>query len=144
MEISVIIPHRNSTSTLSRLLDSIPYDDDVEVIVVDNSVIKVCRDDICSKRKYTLIYSDPNKGAGCARNVGLSIASGKWVFFADADDYFSAEAFLSFQKYYSSANEIVFFKSRGIYDDTGEPSQRSDHYNRFCLLYTSPSPRDTR
>lgn len=55
MEISVIIPHRNSTSTLSRLLDSIPYDDDVEVIVVDNSVIKVCRDDICSKRKYTLI-----------------------------------------------------------------------------------------
>lgn len=131
MEISVIIPHRNSTSTLSRLLDSIPYDDDVEVIVVDNSVIKVCRDDICSKRKYTLIYSDPNKGAGCARNVGLSIASGKWVFFADADDYFSAEAFLSFQKYYSSANEIVFFKSRGIYDDTGEPSQRSDHYNRL-------------
>ena len=69
MEISVIIPHRNSTSTLSRLLDSIPYDDDVEVIVVDNSVIKVCRDDICSKRKYTLIYSDPNKGAGCARNL---------------------------------------------------------------------------
>ena len=37
MNYSIIIPHKNSTKQLQRCLDSIPFRDDLEVIIVDDN-----------------------------------------------------------------------------------------------------------
>ena len=83
MVFSIIIPHRNSVNTLPRLFNSIPDRDDLEIIVVDNSPVPLKREQITTTRTFNLYYSEPNRGAGGARNVGIEQAKGKWFIFAD-------------------------------------------------------------
>ena len=39
-----------------------------------------------------VIFTKENLGAGYARNRALEVAEGKWLLFADADDYFNTKA----------------------------------------------------
>ena len=135
MNYFIIILHIKSLETLRRLLDSIPKRNDIEIIVVDNSAIPISKKDIFTTRSYLLFYSNPQKGAGAARNLGLSAASGRWIIFADADDYFSTNAFCVFDTYLNNSCDIVFFSAQGIYDDTNQPSDRAYIYNERIKNY---------
>lgn len=133
--ISVIIPHRNSMALLPKLFSSIPDRDDIEIILVDNSPSKVRKADIKQSRVYSLLYSDPSRGAGGARNVGIENASGKWLLFADADDYFADSAFDVFFSKINSDADLVYTGMGGVYIDTGERSDRGDGYTRLVKQY---------
>lgn len=90
---SIIIPHKNIPNLLQRCLDSIPRRDDVQIIIVDDNSEreKVDFENFPGiGRNNTEVYFDKTgRGAGHARNVGLSMATGTWLIFADADDFFS-------------------------------------------------------
>ena len=136
-DFSVIVPvWRGAIKYLPRLFNSIPNKDGIEIIVVDNSKEPVSREEIESYREITLLHSAPERHAGGSRNDGMAVAKGKWLLFADADDYYTEEAF---DIYYSMVNtdaEIVYTGMGGIYEDTGEPSDRGDVYakmvHQFC------------
>ena len=134
-DISLIVPHRNSVGLLKKLFNSIPLIDAIEIILVDNSPNKISKSDIETDREYTLIYSDPNKGAGGARNAGIEYSHGKWLIFADADDYFTSEAFEIFCSKIDSDSDIIFTGMKGIYLDTGEASNRGAEYVRMIRDY---------
>ena len=89
---SIIIPHYNIPLLLERLLVSIPKRHDVEVIVADDgSPKKVCSEleAMASRRpEIRLLLLEGNLGAGYARNAAIGVARGRWVLFADADDFF--------------------------------------------------------
>lgn len=133
--ISIIIPHYNSLDSLSRLLDSIPNRDDIEVIVVDNSPRKISASDLDSTRPYKLLYSPNSRFAGGARNVGVEAANGKWLVFADADDFFTPDAFEAFMSYADTDYDLVYFKVKSVYDDTLLPSNRDEMWNRIIDDY---------
>ena len=101
--ISYIIPAYNAGLYLEACIDSIYGVDmgryDREVIVVNDG----STDDTASilaklKQKYPdlQIYAQPNSGQSVARNVGLRHASGKYVYFVDADDAIDVEGASSF------------------------------------------------
>src|SRR5699024_3665852 len=69
-----------------------------------------------------------NKGAGRARNVGLKHASGKWLLFLDADDFFTEGAFDVLYKHISSSHDIIFFRMTSCYSDTFEEAERHESY----------------
>lgn len=121
---SIIIPQKNSLRTLPRLLESIPNRTDIEIIVVDNSEIPIKRSDIRTNRSFLLYHANHNRYAGGARNVGIENANGIWIIFADADDFFTPEAFSAFDKYIDSDADLVYFKANAIYEESGEPSDR--------------------
>ena len=91
MNLSIIIPHYNSSNFLEKLLLSIPKKKDIQVIIVDDkselSHLKVIYE---LKKIYSFDFFQNNrdKGAGSCRNIGLEIAIGKWILFADSDDFF--------------------------------------------------------
>ena len=89
---TIIIPHKNIPLLLQRCLDSIPLRQDIQVVIVDdNSSPAVVDFDNFpgSERKDTeIIHTSESKGAGYARNCGLAAAKGRWLLFADADDFF--------------------------------------------------------
>lgn len=132
---SVIIPHRNSVNTLKRLFDTIPDWSDIEIILVDNSDVPITKEDINIDRDYQLCWADPKRFAGGARNVGIENAHGKWLVFADADDYFTSNAFDDFYKFVNSDVDIVYFGMDGIYIETGERSTRGDMFTQLVKKY---------
>lgn len=126
---SIIIPHRKSLDTLSRLINSIPKRKDIEIIVIDNSDSPIKGTDVKTERDFKLLYTSPSRYAGGARNTGLSIASGQWLIFADADDFFCPNAFDVFDQFKESDKDLIYFKVNSVYDDTLEPNDRGDMFS---------------
>lgn len=136
---TIIIPHKNIPVLLERLIKSIPLRDDLEIIVVDDgSDFKVvdfdkfpCRD----RENLQLILNRESHGAGYARNCALPLAKGKWVLFADSDDFFN-QGFDDFlDKYMDSDVDIVYFNANSVDSETFEPSNRVNHLHEFIQEY---------
>jgi len=115
---SIIIPHKNIPKLLQRCLDSIPRRDDVQIIVVDDN-----SDPDKVDFKYfpglndpfvEVVFTKEGKGAGFARNVGLSKAVGKWLLFADADDFYNYCINDILDEYVNSDVDVVCFKHNSV------------------------------
>lgn len=134
---TIIIPHKDSVHFLPKLFSSIPNLDSIEIILVDNSFNKISCKELGIDRPYRLLYSAPERGAGGARNVGIEHAHGKWLIFADADDYFSEQAFDVFFSKVNSEADLIYTCMDGIYIDTGIHSDRGNSYTKLVKGYLS-------
>ena len=125
---SIIIPHHDIPALLQRCLDSIPDVPEVQVIVVDDnsSAQKVDFEHFPGLgRKYTqCIFDKEGGGAGHARNIGLRHADGKWLVFADSDDFFTKDAFYILDSHKDDPYDILLFKSNSVNSDDLSPSNR--------------------
>lgn len=131
---SIIIPHYNIPDLLIRCVRSIPERDDVEIIVVDDNSpggdkYKERYPDL-SRKSLTYIHLDKNIGGGGARNIGLKHATGKWLLFADADDFFNYCVNDVLNQYVDSSLDIVFFNANSIDSQTFENTGRSEPVNK--------------
>ena len=152
---SIIIPSHNHPELLSRCLNSIPDIAAIQVIVIDDNSDpkKVCFEQYPGlERAFTeVVFTKEGKGAGYARNVGLSKAKGKWILFADSDDFFTDKFISVIDNFYESQDDIIFFDVTSVYSENMEPSLR--HLSRshplksltgakllsFCRhMYTEP------
>ena len=137
-DFSIIVPvWRGAIKFLPKLFDSIPERDGIEIIVVDNSKEPVSREEIKSDRNIIFLHSAPERHAGGSRNDGMDVAKGKWLLFADADDFFPPDAFDVYYSMLDTDSEIVYTGMGGIYEDTGEPSNRGDRYAKAVHDYLS-------
>lgn len=110
---SIIIPHKNIPELLQRMLDSIPQRDDVQVIVVDDNsdpnIVDFLNFPGKTRANTDIIYTKESKGAGYARNIGMKRATGKWLIFADADDWFKESIGDVLDKYQKMSRDVVYF-----------------------------------
>lgn len=133
---SIIIPHKNSPSLLQRCINSIPRRNDIQIIIVDDNsdsdkVNFDCFPGI--NEKYIEVYfTKEGKGAGYARNIGLRHAKGKWLLFADADDYYVKNFIFILDQYLTSQHDIIYFK---VTSDTKGKFNRSFEINKNRELY---------
>lgn len=125
-----IIPHKNSPQLLQRCIDSIPSRDDVQIVIVDdNSDIE--KVDFFNfpglNRKHTEIYfTKEGKGAGYARNIGLSHAQGQWLLFVDADDYYVPLFLDILDKKLNNELDILYFN---VLSNSSQASDRTRELN---------------
>ena len=98
-KISVIIAAYNAEEYLSETLDSIflqtMNDSEYEVIITNDGSSDSTLDILNSyKQTYSnlIIIDKENGGPSSARNAGLDIAKGEYVFFFDADDILEGDA----------------------------------------------------
>lgn len=124
---SIIIPHYKTPDLLMRCLISIPLRDDVQVIVVDDNSpdadTYLDRYPELSRPNLEFIRTTEGKGAGYARNVGLKHVKGKWILFADSDDFYCS-GFLNILDEYKDSNlEILYFNTKSVNSDTLLPGK---------------------
>lgn len=99
MILSLIVPFFNSEKKSTRLLKTLSGidKDDIEIILIDDGstddTYKVLKDfkSNASNKNIEVITQD-NKGPGGARNAGLAIAAGEYVWFVDSDDDITLDA----------------------------------------------------
>lgn len=91
-EISIIIPAYNAEKTILTTLLSINNQDfeSYEVIVINdgsNDDTEMVVRDFQSKHGMRIVYYyQENSGVSAARNKGIEISKGKYIFFVDGDD----------------------------------------------------------
>ncbi len=135
---SIIIPHKNIPDLLERCLASIPQRDDVQVIIVDDSseerLVDFTRFPGKERPDTEIIFHKSSiggsGGAGMARNVGMGVAKGKWLIFADADDFFHPVVGEMMDRYADSDADMVFFHHDSVDSTTLEPVAINTRRNR--------------
>lgn len=92
--VSVIIPVKDRPESTKKLLDELVYQKktyypETEIIVVENG----STEDMSFLEEYKEIVLKHEKitGAAHARNIGLDIARGQYIAFADNDDFISRD-----------------------------------------------------
>lgn len=95
-KVSVIIPIYNAAEFLEECLDSVLQQSlkEIEVICVDDGSPD---NSLNILKKYeqqdprVKVISQPNQGAGAARNNGMANARGEYLSFLDSDDFFDRD-----------------------------------------------------
>ena len=111
MKLSIIIPAYNAEKYLTTCLNSIPVNDNIEIIVVDDGSI-----DNTSKLAIGYInvklFKNDNHGVSYSRNYGIEKAHGDYIMFVDADDYLKFDWYNLITNY--KFTEDVIYITKGI------------------------------
>ena len=88
-KLSIITINYNGLKDTCELIDSIPFNDNMEVIVVDNASTQD-EASIISERypQVKVIRSHQNLGFAGGNNVGIKAAKGQYIFLINNDTYF--------------------------------------------------------
>ena len=142
-KLSIIIPMYNAEKYITRLLVSC-YQQDLEeslyeVIVIDDGSIDKSKD-IVSEWQHThnnLVYRyQDNAGQGLARNYGLSIAQGEYVWFVDSDDEIEQNCLGKLVEEAFSKELDMLFCNEVLKFEDGRPDQKGDYegmlYDKIC------------
>jgi glycosyltransferase involved in cell wall biosynthesis len=131
IDYTIIIPHYNIPRLLRRLLRTIPQREDLQVIVVDDCSPKEALDEMAvlqTEFQNVEWYSTgTNGGGGKARNIGLQHAKGKYLIFADADDFFNLCFEETLDAYKDTSYDEVLFVTNSVDTETYQPSDRGSH-----------------
>ena len=97
MRLSIIIPVYNTEKYLYKCLSSCITRnlDDVEIIIVNDGSLDNSQniiDDFCAKYTNIRCITQKNQGLSIARNNGLDIAKGDYIWFIDSDDWIEQNA----------------------------------------------------
>lgn len=144
MKLSIIIPLYNVEKHVTVCIHSILNQDldskDYEILIIndgstDNSLNVVKK----FEQKYSniIVYTQKNEGVGSARNKGVSLAKGKYVYFLDPDDYL-AENVLKTVVYHADLHkvDVLTFISKGT---TSSNKNKSKTENRSSLKINTVS-----
>ena len=130
IKVSVIIPVYNEEDYLRECMDSVLAQTlrEIEIICVDDGSaddsVRIL-EEYARRDPRVMLVKQKNRYAGMARNLGMSRASGKYLSFLDADDFFSP-VFL--EKMYETAEnagaDVVICNEKYYDSETGEMSRR--------------------
>ena len=131
-KVSVIIPVYNTEEYVEEAVRSIMNQTlmEIEIIIIDdgstdNSLTII--EKLASEDNRIQYFSQTNKGQSVARNVGIEIATGEFLYFMDSDDLLEEDAFeLCYHRCISEQLDFVFFDAENF----GEINKSIVEYDR--------------
>lgn len=137
--ISIVIPVYNCENYLEECIKSLCSQTykETEIICVDDGSTDSSPEilkKLAEKDSRIKILSQQNRGAGAARNYGLSVAKGKYIYFFDADDIAVNNLLeLSYKRALETNADIVVFNGYTFTDDDINTKKTKPGYNKNVL-----------
>lgn len=143
-KVTVVVPVYNTANYLERCLESIRNQtyQNLEVLIIndgstDNSeaVIKAYLTKIKDKRfKY---HFKSNSGVGATRNLGIELATGKYISFIDSDDEIALDFY---EKMLTKIHpDDIFVMNKAFYKVRLDQQELIEIDNNAIRLFKSPS-----
>ena len=120
VDISIITINYNGLEDTCALIESIPFNDNMEVIVVDNASKNLEAETIAKRYPQAkVIQSEKNLGFAGGNNLGIQAAQGKYLFLINNDTIFKEFNIQSLINRMESSSEIgiVCPKIRFVWDN---------------------------
>ena len=127
---SIIIPMYNAESFFDDCMNSILHQtigfENLQVIIVDDrstdKSYEIAKKYAAEYPNVSLLQSEVNTGvAGHARNIGLKHATGEYIMFSDADDFYSEDACETLCNYMDETGADVVTANYANADEDGTP-----------------------
>ena len=147
-KVSVIIPIYNVEQYLAQCLDSVINQTykNLEIICVndcspDNSA-KILQEYALKDNRIKIVNREKNGGLSAARNSGLDVATGEYVYFIDSDDWIDLDYIEKMVEAIELSNVDVVLNTNILVHKEGERSVQFMPYNTQnnvsdCLLAAS-------
>ena len=119
MKLSVIIPFYNPHPVhFAEMLDGLRHANysgftQIQVILINDGGTDTVHADIekwaadCPSLHVQLIAMPTNQGVSCARNAGLTAATGDWIAFHDADDISLPQRFVQSAHFLAQNSDVI-------------------------------------
>ncbi len=144
-QVSVIIPVYNVERFLSICIESVlrqtcPH---LELILVDDGSPDRCPeicDSYARQDERVQVIHQENRGQSAARNRGIDVARGEYIYFLDSDDFIAEQTLETLiGRAQADEAEVVLFDTL-VVDESGalESSRRPFRSNKYPGVYTGP------
>ena len=120
--LSIIVPVYNVEKYLSKCLESIinNYNEKIEVILVNDgskdSSSLIC-DKYANNYKYISVVHKSNGGLSSARNCGINLSKGKYIWFVDSDDYIKERSIDKIIEYSKEDSDVIISSYCEVYNN---------------------------
>lgn len=116
--VSVVVPVFNSMPYLEQCISSLRNQtlSNIEIIAINDGSSDASPsflDEAAQKDRRITVIHKPNGGVSSARNKGIDIAKGDYIFFCDADDWMEPDGLASM--YYEAINKKADIVSADYY-----------------------------
>lgn len=134
MMLSIIVPVYNIQDYIGQCAKSLSFfsgRSDVEIIYVndgstDETLIRLYES--IAKSDNIQIINRKNGGLSAARNTGLEVAKGEYIYFLDGDDFIDSNAFWRlFSNGYARGADIITGNYSKYYTETSEEKEEVAH-----------------
>ena len=132
-KISVIVPIYNVEKYLKDCLDSVCNQtfEDIEIICINDGSTDDSSNILNSyvkKDNRIKVINQSNKGLSAARNAGLNIAKGKYIYFCDSDDFMDLNSLNElYDLMENNSYDLIIFKAQSFADETHELTKIKYH-----------------
>ncbi|MFP7200028.1 CDP-glycerol glycerophosphotransferase family protein [Lysinibacillus halotolerans] len=122
-KVSIVIPAYNAEKTIERAIESVIKQDfeNVQIIVVnDGSTDRTQIIVETLQKKYSNIYlinEHSNQGVSASRNKGINLATGQFITFLDADDFYPENIFNKIYDYIIQKQADIFIGNIECFND---------------------------
>ena len=151
MKISVITPVYNAEKYVTQAVESaLQFEEVFEIILVEDKspdeALEVCKK-LAKKYDRVKLFQHPDKGnhgAGASRNLGLEKATGDFIAFLDADDYYLPNRFEAEKELFKNPEVEGVYGAIGVhyYSEKAKEQYFSLFGNTLTTVYKKYSPKD--
>ena len=151
MKISVITPVYNAENYMTQAVESaLQFPEVWEIILVEDqspdNALEVCKT-LAATYDRVKLFQHPDKGnhgAGASRNLGLEKATGDFIAFLDADDYYLPNRFDAEKELFKNPEVEGVYGAIGVhyYTEKAKAQNFSIFGDRLTTVYKKHSPKD--
>ncbi|WP_415325240.1 glycosyltransferase family 2 protein [Chryseobacterium sp. MMS23-Vi53] len=151
MKISVIVPVYNAEKYVIQAVESaLQFEDVYEVILIEDkspdNALEVCQQ-LTQKYDRVKLFQHPDKGnhgAGSTRNLGLENATGDFIAFLDADDYYLPNRFDAEKELFKDPKVEGVYGALGVhyYSDKAKEQYYHLFQDNLTTVYKKHEPKE--
>ncbi|WP_447951775.1 glycosyltransferase family 2 protein [Chryseobacterium koreense] len=151
MQISVIIPVYNAEKYITNAVESaLQFDEVSEVILVEDqspdNALEVC-EKLAEQFERVKLFQHPDKGnhgAGESRNVGMTNATGDFIAFLDADDFYLPNRFDAEKELFKNPDIDGVYGAIGVHywSEKAREQFYSIYGEKLATVYEPHPPED--
>lgn len=134
-KVSVIIPVYNVEKYLEETVDSVVNQTlkEIEIILIndgsEDKSLKIA-EEYLKKDKRIILINQKNQGVSFARNTGLKISNGEYIYFMDSDDFIDNDTLeICYKNCINNKLDFLFFDAISFLDSDSENNIKIKFYD---------------